>query len=223
MKAEDLFKGRFFITSEEIKERLDAVRCYIFDWDGVFNNGFHPEHHNSIFSEVDSMGVNLIRFSHFLDRNDFMPMCGIITGQNNEQAAHFAEREHLDFILRGYKNKQEALDYLMKTYNLKENEIVFVFDDVLDLPIASVCGLRIQVGRDSNPYFDHYVEEHNYVDYRTHVPGNKHAVREAAELIGTVRGNIKETFEHRLAWSDKYQQYWGQRKEITPSDLKAEY
>jgi len=222
MNIQELFQGVFYEDVPALQRKLAHIKCYVFDWDGVFNNGYHPQQHNSIFSEVDSMGINLLRFSHYLEHGD-VPIAGIVTGQNNEQAAHFVTREHLDFILRGYKNKNDALAYLKEQFRLADDQIAFVFDDVLDLPIAQVAGLRFQVGRSCNPYFNHYIEEHRLADYRTAVPGHENAVREVSELIASLRGNIESAFTHRLQWSDTYKSYWSARNATQLSDLQATY
>ena len=58
--------GMFVCSPEELKQKLMNVKAFVFDWDGVFNNGQKQSSGGSHFSEVDSMGLNLLRFSHYL-------------------------------------------------------------------------------------------------------------------------------------------------------------
>ena len=49
-------------------DRLDKIKAFVFDWDGVFNNGAKDSEGASPFNEVDAMGTNLLRFNHHLRR-----------------------------------------------------------------------------------------------------------------------------------------------------------
>ncbi len=52
-------KGLRVIGSEkELLRRLARTKAVLFDWDGVFNDGFKDAEGGSSFSEVGSMGVN---------------------------------------------------------------------------------------------------------------------------------------------------------------------
>ena len=42
----------------ELLRRLARTKAVLFDWDGVFNDGFKDAEGGSPFSEVGSMGVN---------------------------------------------------------------------------------------------------------------------------------------------------------------------
>ncbi|MEZ4806970.1 MAG: hypothetical protein R2815_05780 [Flavobacteriales bacterium] len=66
----------------ELEHRLAAIKAVLFDWDGVFNNGFKDAEGGSPFSEVGSMGVNLLRFALWL-RNGHLPKAAVIAGQHN--------------------------------------------------------------------------------------------------------------------------------------------
>ncbi|MFM7838489.1 MAG: hypothetical protein ACKO6K_02890, partial [Chitinophagaceae bacterium] len=56
-----LFSGEFITSLPHLQEKLSNVRAYVFDWDGVFNEGFKNEQGSSAFSEIDAMGINLLR------------------------------------------------------------------------------------------------------------------------------------------------------------------
>ncbi len=66
MIAEEYFKGVFITDASVIQQKLKKIKAFIFDWDGVFNDGRKDIDGNSSFSEVDSMGVNMMRFSYYL-------------------------------------------------------------------------------------------------------------------------------------------------------------
>ena len=99
-------------------------------------------------------------------------------------------------------------------YNLKYEQIAFIFDDVLDLSVAKKCGLRFLVCRNSNPLFLKYVKDNKYCDYITGNQGDNNAVREISELIIALNGNFNEVMAHRIEFSKTYQEYWKQRSTI---------
>src|SRR5690606_10938202 len=91
-KIIEQFKGQVQTTPELLREKLSGVKAFVFDWDGVFNDGMKDEKGSSRFSEVDSMGTNLLRFNHFL-RSGELPITAIISGEKNQAAFTLAERE----------------------------------------------------------------------------------------------------------------------------------
>src|ERR1044072_1131132 len=121
------FNGSFVSDPAEIQKKLAKVKAYIFDWDGVFNNGQKGENGSSPFNEVDAMGTNLLRFNHYL-RTGQIPVFIIISGENNVAAQTLARRESYQAVYSGVKYTPEALDHLCEAYNLKVEEVAFVFD-----------------------------------------------------------------------------------------------
>src|SRR4051812_30130410 len=87
------FRGRFVTDFAVIEQRLQYIKAFIFDWDGVFNNGHKNADGNSSFSETDSMGMNLLRFNHYIRKKD-QPITAVITGESNKTAFFFTKREH---------------------------------------------------------------------------------------------------------------------------------
>ncbi len=217
--------GAKFITPiEEISEKLKKIKAFVYDWDGVFNNGEKGGQIGSTYKEADSMGTNLLRFAFWLTHNENLPQYGIITGANNPTAKQLADREHFPFAYIGTKDKGKALEHLCKTQNLKPEEIAFFFDDILDLSVASQVGLRFLVRRDASPAFMNYVTEHSWCDYVTAGSGNEFAVRETAELLISLYGVYNEVVDYRMQFQGKYERYLSARNsfqtsEITEADL----
>lgn len=209
----DKFKGRFIIPPDVLREKFLKIKAFVFDWDGVFNNGQKNENATSFFSEVDAMGTNLLRFNYF-QRNGTPPVTAIISGENNSAAYSLAKREHFQAIYYGIKYKALALQHLCMTQNLKPEEVAFVFDDVLDLSMAEKCGLRIMVNRDCNPLLLDFAMFRGMVDYVTAVDGNHHAVRESSELLMGISGVYKYTIEARMNFNDEYLLYLQTRNQI---------
>jgi len=200
------FKGRFIAEPEALREKLFRIKAYVFDWDGVFNNGMKDESGASPFSEVDVMGTNLLRFNHFL-RTGETPVTAIITGERNRAAYILARREHFHSVYYGIRYKAAALQHICRTHGVMPEEVAFVFDDVLDLSVAAICGLRIMVYRSCNPLLLDFAVQAQLADYITAVSGNGHAVRETVELLTGISGLYRETVEHRMHFTDTYRHY----------------
>jgi 3-deoxy-D-manno-octulosonate cytidylyltransferase len=209
-KIEKTFKGEFVLDSKSFEKKLRRIKAYVYDWDGVFNNGHKTENGSSSFSEVDSMGTNLLRFSHYLatQKNPFM---AIISGENNKAAAYFAEREHF-YALYTTKDKKLAIQHFCMVNQLEQSEIAFVFDDVLDLGIAATCGIRILVRHEASPLTLRYALKNELVDYCTFTDGGDNAVRESAELLMCLHDQFDVALEHRIQFSKEYKKISGTKE-----------
>ena len=107
--------------------------------------------------------------------------------------------------------------HLCKAYNIKPDEVAFLFDDVLDLSVAAQAGVRIMVSRASNPLLLTYVVKKGYADYLTASSGTNSAVRESIELMMGLNGMYEETVEERMNFSEKYKHYLRLREQTKPS------
>ncbi|MBL7917070.1 MAG: phosphatase [Bacteroidia bacterium] len=213
MENKNSFIGTFTTSEKTVLEKLSQAKAYIFDWDGVFNNSFKQGQFGSGFSEVDSMGTNLLRFSHFL-KNKELPLTAIISGEKNESAQFFANREHFDFAFYKIANKIDALNFICKQKNIKPNEVVYFFDDVLDLSIAKVCGVRILINKPAIQLFTNYCIKNNLADYLTACDGGNHGIREASEMLMQIRGNFDDVLKIRTDFGPEYKSYLTKRNEV---------
>jgi 3-deoxy-D-manno-octulosonate 8-phosphate phosphatase (KDO 8-P phosphatase) len=159
------------------------------------------------------MGINLLRFGHWLRMGSF-PLIGIITGENNRAALKLAQREHFEAVYLKFKNKTEALTHLSATAGIRPAEVAFVFDDVLDLSVASKAQLRFMVRRTASPLLMQYVRINRLADYITAHSGNNHAVREICELLLGLSGMYETVVSKRSAYDAQYARYLETRNQI---------
>ncbi len=203
--------GVFCTPADQMSQKLKHIKAFVFDWDGVFNNAVKNENKSSNFNEADSMGTNLVRFNHYL-LNGQLPNTAIISGEKNEMAFYFCNREHFSASYYKIPNKTVALTHFCLTHQIKEHEVCYMFDDVLDLSIAAICGLRILINRKANPLFTNYVIKNNLADYVTAHESGNFAVREACELIMGLSGTYDSIMEHRTAYTPAYAKYINERQ-----------
>ena len=205
--------GKFVTPPAKIIASLKNIKAFVFDWDGVFNNGTKGENGTSIFSEVDSMGTNLLRFSHYY-KTQHLPFTAIISGEKNSAAFYLSTREHFHSSYYKVANKIDALHHFCFQNNLKEKEVAFVFDDVLDLSVAEAAGLRIFIQRKANPLFNQYVSKNKLADYVTGSESGDYAVREACELIMGLNGTYDKVINERMHYTKLYEQYGADRNKV---------
>jgi 3-deoxy-D-manno-octulosonate 8-phosphate phosphatase (KDO 8-P phosphatase) len=205
--------GQFCIPATDIQRKLQNIKAFVFDWDGVFNDGAKHDQTGSGFAEPDAMGTNMLRFSYWL-KNKSLPATAIITGEENESALFLGKREHFTSLYFKASNKLKSFEHFLKSNNLQGQEVAFVFDDVLDLAVASQCGLRIAAYRESNPLFNQHIVTNQLADYMTSGSGGENAVREGCELLIGLHGNYDEAISNRMRFSETYQQYLQQRQQV---------
>lgn len=207
--------GVFNIPPALFLERLKNIRAFVFDWDGVFNDGSKGEGQSSTYSEPDSVGTNLLRFSYWL-KNEYLPICTIITGATNATAISFAKREHFNAVYSKAIHKQDALDHLCKTNDIEMNQVCWFYDDVLDLSIAQQAGLRICLPRKTGHAYNAYILENNLADYTCATDGGNYGVREACEMLMTLMGNFNEVVNKRVVFEGPYATYLEERNSNPP-------
>lgn len=209
--------GGLFITKPQLfLKKLPSINGILFDWDGVFNSGVKSANNPSTYSEIDSMGINLLRFSIWLETNK-IPFVGIITGQVNESAFELAKREHYNAVYSNFRAKKEALDHITSNFKVRPSKMVFMFDDVLDISTAKSSGLAVMVKRSSTPLFTEFVKENNYADYITAHTSSENAIREVCEMLIGMNGNYERVLNERIAYSECYQNYLNDLSKIQSS------
>jgi len=206
--------GTFLVPENEIARKLPKINVFIFDWDGVFNNGTKSSDRGSGFSEADAMGINMLRFNHWRIQKK-VPLVFIITGENNSTAIELAKREHFNAIYGQFLSKKKALQHISETYVASYAEMAFVFDDILDIDAANLCSLAFCVKRKASPLFKDFVVENKICHYITGHEGETHAVREISELLIGLTGQYNKTISKRIEFDEDYKQYLSQRNLIT--------
>jgi 3-deoxy-D-manno-octulosonate 8-phosphate phosphatase (KDO 8-P phosphatase) len=209
MDIEEVFTkpGGYFLTpADRITLTLKEIQALVFDWDGVFNDGMKTGDLGSPFSEVDSMGINLLRFSWWLKYGK-IPRTFIVTGMNNRTAIDFSRREHFDGIFLNYRDKSEALNKICEKLNLVPGNIAFFFDDVIDLGAAKVCGLSFCINNKADPLFIDFIKREKIGDYITASTGNTNAIREICSLLIGLTGNFDQVVDLRMKFKGEYKKY----------------
>ena len=158
-------------------ERARRVQLIIFDVDGVLTDGgiYHGAHGElfKAFHCRDGFGMVLAR------------SCGlktaIITGRTSAMTTYRAAELKVDAVMQGQMNKRDAYKKLKSQVNLTDDEICYVADDLIDLPVFVQVGFRAAVGDAAQDV----VERAHFVANNF---GGHGAVREVVEFILKSKG-----------------------------------
>ena len=147
------------------------IKCILFDVDGVLTDGkinYTIEGEIKSFNAKDGFGINLaIQVGLII---------GIITARKSEIVRKRAEELGIKEIYIGQRNKKQSFVDIQKKYNLKQTEIAFMGDDLLDLPVLVACGLSAAPN-------DAVKDVKSVVDFISSKNGGNGAARDFIEYI----------------------------------------
>ncbi len=184
------------------EDRARRIKVLLYDVDGVLTNGeitFIPEMEVShstggpaipravevkSFSAHDGLGVAIARLAGL--------KIGWITKRNSRVVSIRAADLRIDHLYQGQSNKREALRGIMTAESCVLEEIAYVGDDIIDLPVMRIVGLAI-ASANARP------EAKAAAHYVTPNPGGQGAGRDAIDFILRARGMLEETIERYLA------------------------
>lgn len=163
--------------TDELEERLRAVRMLLLDVDGVLTDGMVTWDNNGIeqkaFHIRDGLGIKLWAKSGGL--------VGIVTGRSSHVVAVRAGELGIGVVRQGVGDKRAAVEAILEEHGLDWSEAAFVGDDLPDLACVVACGVGIAVA-------DACQELRDAADVVTKTSGGHGAVREVVEQLLQARG-----------------------------------
>ena len=116
---------------------------------------------------------------------------GVITKRTSETVAQRARALRMEYVYMGQDYKIRAVREIMQRGSFTLDQIAYVGDDVIDLPVMRVCGLAIAVAnaRDQVKAAAHYV---------TPNPGGEGAGRDAIDFILQAHGILDQCIEEYI-------------------------
>lgn len=156
----------------DITERAKKIKLLLLDVDGVLTDGriIYGDYGDEIknFDVNDGLGMMLIKKAGL--------KCVIITAKGSRVVAKRARVLKVDKVYSNFHYKIMALGMIMKKFKVEKDEICFVGDDIIDIPILKRIGLAIAVPNATD-------EVKNTAHYITKKRGGRGAVREVCELL----------------------------------------
>ncbi|WP_148895079.1 KdsC family phosphatase [Geothermobacter ehrlichii] len=164
-----------------MEDRLRKIRLLLLDVDGVLTDGRiiinDRGEETKAFHVRDGHGMKLLQRSGV--------RIGIITGRQSRVVAHRMRELGVDLVVQGSKNKLLPFRRILEQEGLGEDEVAYVGDDLVDLPILRRVGFAATVADACEDLVSHV----HYVASRR---GGDGAVREICEMILKARGDWEE-------------------------------
>jgi len=152
--------------------QLKKIELLLLDVDGVLTDGriiySNDGQETKAFDVKDGHGLKLMQRAGI--------RVGIITGRQSQIVVQRAEELGVTYLYQGCRDKLEPYMEILEKSGLTDEQVAYVGDDVVDLPVLTRVGFAATVSdavEDVKPYV-HYIAER---------PGGRGAVREICDLI----------------------------------------
>ncbi|MDC9715603.1 MAG: 3-deoxy-manno-octulosonate-8-phosphatase KdsC [Gammaproteobacteria bacterium] len=165
-------------------ELAQNIKLVIFDVDGVLTDGglYFTEDGTEFkrFNALDGHGIKMLK------QNGIEP--AVISARNSKSVNYRMKNLNIKHFYQGQSDKVVAFNDLLKKLNLKTDEVAYVGDDVIDLPVMAKVGFSIAVANAHDT-----VKQH--ADLTTEKSGGHGAVREVCDFILKAQGKFDEAIK----------------------------
>ncbi len=176
---------------EDAQARARNIQVLLFDVDGVLTNG-----DITVIPKLDGTGVEVKGF-HAHDGLGISlarlggVRTGLITKRISQTVTIRARDLKLEFIYQGQHYKMQAVREILERAGITLDQLAYVGDDIVDLPVLRVCGLAIATAnaRPQVKAAAHWVTPH---------PGGQGAGRDAIDFILEAQGSLARVIEEYL-------------------------
>jgi len=170
-----------------IIEKAKKIKLLLMDVDGVLTDGKIYYLENSIkaraFNVRDGLGIDLARAAGL--------KIGLISAKDSASIRIRAQELCIDYIFLEVSEKDKVIDQLINNLDYKKEEIAYIGDDLIDIPVYKKVGLAIAVN-DAAP------EVIKNADFTTFASGGQGAIREAIEIILKAQGSYENLIKKYL-------------------------
>lgn len=169
---------------KDIMEKARNIRLVIFDVDGVLTDGSlfigDDGQEYKAFNSRDGHGMKMLQKSGV--------GIAIITGRTSEVVRHRIRDLGILHVYQGQQDKNVAFEELLKNLQLSPEQIAYVGDDVVDLPVMTRVGFAVAV---QDAHF--MVKQHAH--WQTPSGGGRGAARDVCELIMEAQGTLQSELQ----------------------------
>ena len=169
---------------QEILDRAARIKLVVFDVDGVLTDGSlylgDDGQEYKAFNSKDGLGMKMLQASG-ID-------IGIITARTSDVVRIRMESLGIRHVYQGRQQKLPALQELKQKLQLSDEQIAYVGDDVVDLPIMRRVGLAITVQ-------DAHKMAIKHAHWQTRAAGGRAAAREVCELLMEAQGTLQQALD----------------------------
>ena len=159
------------------------IKLIISDIDGVWTDGSIYRGTDNIelkkFSVFDGVGVAYARAADI--------KIAIISARYSPATEHRAKELNIEDVYNGGLNKLHAYNDLKEKYKLSDDQIAYLGDDMVDIPVMELVALPIAVANATPDIME-------LAKHVTKVKGGDGAFREAVEWIIEKQGRTEEVY-----------------------------
>jgi 3-deoxy-D-manno-octulosonate 8-phosphate phosphatase (KDO 8-P phosphatase) len=179
------------LTSKKLRARARKIKLLLIDVDGVLTDGrffYLPRPgggfvETKMFHSRDGLGFRLAHQAGL--------KTGFISGRTSPAVAYRAKELGVHFLKQNAREKLAPYQEILHEARLRDEEVCYVGDDIVDLPLLTRVGLAVSVAGSHKLL-------RRYVHYMTRHPGGMGAVREVIELILSAQGKWDAVLKHYL-------------------------
>lgn len=161
-----------------------GIKLLILDVDGVLTDGSivldNEGNEYKAFHVRDGHGIKMLHQAGI--------RIAIITGRHSKVVERRAQELGITEVFQKCLNKKVAYAQLLKQHALKDHEVAYIGDDIIDAPIMAVVGLPVAVA-------DAADEAKKHALMITKNRGGRGAVREITDFILKAKGLWKGMFD----------------------------
>lgn len=172
---------------QDILARAARIKLVVFDVDGVLTDGSlylcDDGQEIKAFHSRDGHGMKMLQHSG-------VPVA-IITGRTSQVVTQRMASLGIEHVYQGRLEKLPAFEELIARLNISADEVAYMGDDVVDLPIMRRVGLAVAV-QDAHDL----VKKHSH--WQSPNAGGRGAARDLCELIMEAQGTIQEQMQKYL-------------------------
>lgn len=177
--------------SADAIERAKKIELVIFDVDGVLTNGkIYMGKEGEFFKAFNCHDGFGISNAHKVGLKT-----AIITGRQSAYTANRARELGIRAVKQGHMNKRAAYKELRDEFDLTDEQIAYVADDVIDLPVFVQVGFRAAVA-------DAVKEVKERAHFIADNVGGNGAVRDVLEFIMKAQGKWEKIIRQYTSVED---------------------
>ena len=172
---------------DKFNQQAKNIKLIIFDVDGVLTDGGLYFSDDAVelkrFNSLDGLGIKLLKQNAI--------EVAVISARSSKNVAHRMKNLGIKHFYQGQNDKVVAFNKLIKDLSLQAEQIAYMGDDIIDLPVMRKIGLPIAVAN------AHELVKENAC-FVTEKIGGHGAVREVCDLLLKAQNTYDKAMEKYL-------------------------
>ena len=172
------------MINNNLQNAIKKIKLLVSDVDGVLTDGkiliSADGLESKFFNVEDGTAAALARYSN-------IPIA-LISGRYSKSTEIRAKELQIEHCFQKTLNKKSILDKLTKIYGVEYDQIAYIGDSLVDLPVLDVVGFPIAVSNG-------HIKTKNKASYITSKSGGKGVLLEVMEIILEYQGRYDDVLK----------------------------